>query len=114
MSFPSKSSPGYVINVEIRSRVGRRLGVALCEEVACPFCFCTLDKWGYHAECSCQGVIKQQPTIVSDTLYIHATGAGAVAVLEAADVLNVLGIPGQEGERGAGDIATSRERPADV
>ena len=31
-----------------------------------------------------------------------------------ADVLNVLGMPGQEGEGGASGIARSRERPADV
>ena len=47
-------------------------------------------------------------------LYIHAKGAGAVPVLEAADVLNVLGIPEQEGDGGAGGIARSRERSADV
>ena len=51
---------------------------------------------------------------VRNRLYIHAKGAGAVPVLEAADVLNVLGIPGQEGERATGSITGSRERPADV
>jgi hypothetical protein len=47
-------------------------------------------------------------------LYIHARGAGAVPVLEAADVLNVLGIPGAEGAGVGGGTARSRERPADV
>ena len=35
-------------------------------------------------------------------------------MLEAADVLNVLGIPGQDSDGGAGGIAGGRERPADV
>ena len=51
---------------------------------------------------------------VRNRLYIHAKGAGTVPVLEAADVLNVFGIPGQEGERATGSNTRSRERPADV
>ena len=47
-------------------------------------------------------------------LYIHARGAGTVPFLEAADVLNVLGIPGVEGKGVAGGNTRSRERPADV
>ena len=38
----------------------------------------------------------------------------SVPVLETADVLNVLGIPGQEGDGGAGSLARSWERPAEV
>ena len=47
-------------------------------------------------------------------LYTHARAAGTVPVLEAADVLNVLGIPGAEGEGVGGGNVRSRERPADV
>ena len=41
---PSRVQDTRMTNPEIRSRVGRRLGVELCEEMACPFCFCALDK----------------------------------------------------------------------
>ena len=51
---------------------------------------------------------------VRNRLYIYARGAGAVPVLEAADVLNVLGIPGMEGDGVGEDSGRSRERPADV
>ena len=51
---------------------------------------------------------------IRNRLYIHAEGAKAVPVLEAADVLNVLEKPGQEGDGGAGSVARSWERPADV
>ena len=50
----------------------------------------------------------------TDQVYIHARGAGAVQVLEAADVLNVLGIPGLEGEGFGGGSVRSWERPTDV
>ena len=52
---PSRVQDMRMTNPEIRSRVGRRLGVALCEEMGCPLCFCTLDKWGAHAECCVGG-----------------------------------------------------------
>ena len=97
---PSRAQDMLMTNVQMRSRVGRRLGVALCEEMACPFCFCTLDKWGCHAEsCMSGGDKTATHHCIRNRLYIHAKGAGAVPVLEAADVLNVLGIPGQEGHR---------------
>ena len=51
---------------------------------------------------------------IKNRLYIHARGAGTVPVLEAADVLNVLGIPGVEGEGVGVGNTRSRERPADV
>ena len=92
---PSRVQDMRMTNPEVCSRVGRRLGVALCEEMACPFCFCALDKWGAHAECCMSGGDKTAAHhCVRNRIYIHARGAGAVPVLEAADVLNVLGIPG--------------------
>jgi hypothetical protein len=39
---------------EFRSRMGRRLGIEICEETSCPLCFETMDKFGAHAE-SCMG-----------------------------------------------------------
>ena len=112
---PSRVQDMRMTNPEIRSRVGRRLGVALCEEMACPFCFCTLDKWGVHAECCMSGGDKTAAHhCIRNRLYIHARGAGTVPVLEAADVLNVLGIPGVEGEGVGGGNTRNQERPADV
>ena len=82
---PSRVLDTRMTNPEIRSRVGRRLGVALCEEMACPFCFCTMDKWGAHAECCMSGGDKTAAHhCTRNRLYIHARGAGSVPVLEAA------------------------------
>ena len=50
---PSRVQDMLMTNAEIRSRVGRRLGVALCEEMACPFCFCALDKWVLTQKVAC-------------------------------------------------------------
>ena len=71
---PSRVQDMLITNAEIHSRVGRRLGVALCEEMACPFCFCTLDKWGSHAESCMSGGIRQHPTIVSEIDSIFMQG----------------------------------------
>ena len=41
-------------NDEFQSRVKRRLGIEICEERPCPYCFQIMDKFGAHAE-SCMG-----------------------------------------------------------
>ena len=52
---------------------------------------------------ACQEGIKTAAHhCVPNRLYIHARGAGAVPMPEAADVLNVLGILGVEEERNGG------------
>jgi hypothetical protein len=72
---PSRVQDTRMTNPEIRSRVGRRLGVALCEEMACPFCFCTMDKWGAHAACCMSGGDKTATHhCIRNSLYIHASG----------------------------------------
>ena len=53
---PSRALDLQLSNDVVRSRVGRRLGVELCEEGPCPFCFQTMDRFGAHAEaCMCRG-----------------------------------------------------------
>ena len=102
-------------NAEIRSGVGRRLGVTLCEEGPCPFCFGVMDKWGIHAEtCTAGGDKTMGHHIVRNDLFAHGRRAHAAPVLEAAGVLNVLGVD-EGGGRVNGNVGRSgRERPADV
>ena len=52
---PSRALDFRLSNAEVRSRVGRRLGVQLCEEAPCPFCWGIMDRWGVHAECCTAG-----------------------------------------------------------
>eukprot|EP00973_Karenia_brevis_P004080 560130-Karenia_brevis.AAC.1 len=40
---PNRALDYKLTNAEIRSRVGRRLGVELCEERPCPFCLGVVD-----------------------------------------------------------------------
>ena len=66
---PSHVQDMRMTNPEIRPRVGRRLGVAFCEEMVCPFCFCTLDEWGAHTESCMSGGIRQLPTTTFEIFF---------------------------------------------
>lgn len=85
------------------------MGVELNEEMACPFCLQTMDRWGAHAEaCTCGGDKTTGHNIVRDDLYKQAQSARTAPELEAA---NVLAGGGQGRQGNAGDM---RRRPADV
>ena len=114
---PSRAQDMRMTNPEISSRVGRRLGAQICEERACPFCFATLDKWGAHAECCMSGGDKTAAHhCVRNRVYTHSKNAGAIPVLEAAGVLDVLAIQDSHGigREAANHAGHNRERPADV
>eukprot|EP00973_Karenia_brevis_P080355 11147189-Karenia_brevis.AAC.1 len=51
---PSRALDLRLTNAEVRSRVGRRLGMEICEEGPCPFCLGVVDRWGIHPE-GCTG-----------------------------------------------------------
>ena len=104
---PNRALDFKLTNAEIKSRVGRRLGVQLCEECPCPFCSGVVDKWGIHPEsCTAGGDKTLGHHILRNNLYGHGRRAGAVPVLEAAGVLEVLGV----GERGRRVGLTGRVR----
>ena len=93
-------------NSEVQFGVGRRLGVELCEEGACPFCLGVMDRWGAHCEsCMSGGDKTVNDNGVRDDIYSQAKRAHAAPQLEASGVLRLLGL-----EVGA----DTRERPADV
>ena len=50
LAFDTQLSSG-----EVQHGLARRLGVPLCEEHACPFCFGVVDKWGAHCESCMSG-----------------------------------------------------------
>ena len=113
---PCKALDLKLTNQEFRSRVGRRLGHQLCEECACPFCFGVMDRWGIHAEaCTAGGDKTLGHHILRNDLYVHAKRGAAAPILEAAGVLNTLGIAeAQGGNQARGDGRRNLERPADV
>lgn len=47
---PSGSARTKLGRDEFQSRVGRRLGLELCEETPCPLCHQTMDRFGAHPE----------------------------------------------------------------
>ena len=68
-----------------------------------------MDKWGAHAEsCTCGGDKTLAHHSIRNDIYAHAKVCGTGPVLEAAGVLDTLGVEDAVG------AATSRERPADV
>ena len=88
----------------------------LCEEKPCPFCFGVVDKWGIHPEsCTAGGDKTLGHHILRNNLYCHGKRGGTVPILEAAGVLEVLGVGGDRGGPTRSHRAgTVRERPADV
>ena len=62
---------------EFRSRVGRRLGVKLCEATPCPMCHQMLDEYGAHAEgCMCGGDAVLRHNQNNFIMYKQAQTAG--------------------------------------
>ena len=110
---PSRAQDTRFTNEELHTRVGRRLGIKICEECTCPFCFAPMDGFGAHAE-TCMGGGDKVTThnCTRDTIYKQAQAANIAPQLEAAGVL-----AGESGERGgaAGEQSgDDRRRPADV
>ena len=106
-AVPSRGLDMLLTDEEVSSRIGRRLGVAICEEGSCPFCFGILDRFGIHAECCMAGGDKTAAHhCVRNDLFRHAGRGNTGPVLEAAGVLDMLGEGGAQGR--------STERPADV
>ena len=103
---PNRALDTHLSNAEVQYGVGRRLGIELCEECACPFCLGTMDRWGAHCEsCMAGGDKTVNHNVVRDDLYIHARRAHTAPVLEACGVSRLLGLE---------DAADGRVRPADV
>ena len=93
-------------NAEVQNGVGRRLGVALCEERPCPFCLGNIDKYGAHCEsCMAGGDKVVNHNKIRVNIYIHAKKAHTAHRLEACGVSRLLGLQVEE---------NTRERPADV
>ena len=97
-------------NGEIRSGVGRRLGVAIGEEGPCPFCMQCNDEYGIHPECCMGGGDKVTAhNTTRNTLHQHAKAAGARPQLEQGGLLAGRGLPGGEGRRPADTLLCSTE-----
>ena len=107
VAAPSRGLDMLLTNEEVSSRVGRRLGIAICEEQTCPFCFGIMDRFGIHAEsCMAGGDKTAAHHCVRNDVYHHAGRGNTGPVLEAAGVLDMLGVQDAQGRLG--------ERPADV
>ena len=107
VAAPSRGLDMLLTNEEVSSRVGRRLGVAICEEQTCPFYFGIMDRFGIHAEsCMAGGDKTAAHHCVRNDVYHHAGRGNTGPVLEAAGVLDMLGVQDAQGRLG--------ERPADV
>ena len=80
---PSRALDTLLTNAEIRSRVGRRLGVAIGEEGPCPFCMQGNDAYGIHAEtCMGGGDKVTAHNTTRNTIHQHAKTGGATPQLE--------------------------------
>eukprot|EP00973_Karenia_brevis_P095462 12427445-Karenia_brevis.AAC.1 len=78
----------------MQSRVGRRLGVAMCEEKACPLCFGVMDKRGIHPECCTAGgdkTVGHKDT--RNGLHVNSKRAGMTPILKPKGVSNALRVP---------------------
>ena len=108
---PSKAQDFRFTNEELRTRVGRRLGISICEECACPFCFQPMDRFGVHAE-TCMGGGDKVTThnCTRDTIYKQSQAADIAPELEAMGVLS----GGGGGIDGATERGDRRRRPAEV
>ena len=103
---PSVAFDTQLTNAEVQYGVGRRLGVELCEECACPFCLGVMDRFGAHCEsCMAGGDKTVNHNKTRDNLYQQGKRAHTIPQLEATGVLPLLGL-------NAG--RDTRERPADV
>ena len=108
---PSGALDFRLTNEEVQSRVGRRLGVELNDEIACPLCMQVMNNWGAHAEaCTCGGDKTMGHNVVRDDLDKQAQAARVAPELEAANAL----VSGAAQERSGDAASDSRRRPADV
>ena len=117
---PSQALGTRMSGEEFRSRMGRRLGIEMCEEKPCPLCFQTLDRFGAHAEgCMGGGDAVARHNENRDTIHRQAKAAGARPELEKARLLAGVGrVADLQGRRPAdtllhnpGGIHTARGRP---
>jgi len=103
---PNRGLDTHLSNAEVQYGVGRRLGIALCEEHACPFCMGAVDVYGIHGEaCTAGGDKTVNHNVVRGDLYLHAKKGHTAPRLEACGVSRLLGLQ---------DDADGRVRPADV
>lgn len=76
-------------NEEFRSKMCRRLGAELNDEVACPLCYQTIDRFGSHAEkCMCGGDAVIRHNDINHSIYKQAIQAGTRPELEKAKILS--------------------------
>eukprot|EP00973_Karenia_brevis_P069011 9592682-Karenia_brevis.AAC.1 len=81
---PSRALDLLLTNAEVTSRVGRRLGVEICEECPCPFCLGVMDRWGMHSDiCTAGGDKTYGHHTVRNDLYVHSRRGGTGPILEA-------------------------------
>ena len=103
---PNRALDTHLSNAEVQFGVGRRLGIELCEEVACQFCMGTVDRFGVHCEaCMAGGDKTVNHNHVRDALHSHSKRAHTVPRLEACGVSRLLGLQ---------DDTDGQVRPADV
>ena len=106
---PSIAFDTLLTNSEVKYGICRRLGVEVGADGPCPFCLGVMDRFGAHGE-SCVGGGDKTVVhhCVRNVLHSQAKRSGFGSVLEAAGVLNLLGV------RAAARAQGSQERPADV
>ena len=100
---PNKTLDLRLTNAEIKSRVGRRLGMIMDEGGGCPMCWNVMDKYAVHCEACMSGGDKiTGHNIIRDRINKHAQMGAMGPVLEAAKLLAKLATDGREGP-GVGD-----------
>jgi hypothetical protein len=110
--------PCQTLGTRLTSRMGRRLGLEICEERACPLCFQVMDSFGSHAEsCMAGGDAVARHNETRDNVHRQAKLAGTRPELEKAKLLAGLGTQRDLGRRpadtllhNAGGIRTARGR----
>jgi hypothetical protein len=90
-------------NAEFHGRMSRRLGLDVCDEQTCHFCFTIMDRFGAHAKCCMGGGDRVHVhSETRNTLYKQAQAADTRLVLEAPGII-------REGTRN-----TNTRRPVNV
>ena len=85
---PSGSAGTKLGRDEFQTRVGRRLGLELCEEAPCPLCHQTMDRFGAHPEgCMCGGDATARHNQANLTVFRQAKTAGTTPEMEKAKLL---------------------------
>ena len=102
---PSKAAGTLLTGDEFRSRLGRRLGVEICEEGMCPCCGQAMDRFRAHAEGSmCGGDKTKSHNQVNYLVYKQCQSAGVRPELEKTEIFS--------GAKSQQDLG--RRRPADT